>query len=182
MNKPNTNIFVPDMNLLCKAKSVDGEWVVGYLTPEHSPQTDKVWYKIRYQIEKDNNEYTTVQTAFVDEDTICRCLGFKDINGKYVFDNHFVKHYTAGKENKDTYEIGKVFFSEVSLSWNRTVEYIQENGQRVVRSYSPPRKKAIISQHMVPTVQMTPTNDYELLGYAFDRAVEAELLHNKKGD
>ena len=176
MNKPNTNIFVPtivDMSLLCKAKSVDGEWVVGYITPEHSPQTDKVWYKIRYQNKKDNNEYTTVQTVFVDEDTICRCLGFKDINGNYVFENHYVKHYNSqnGKDDKTSFELGKIFFDKASLSWKRTVEYIQENGQEVVVS------RTLVKSEPA-TVQMSPHNDYELLGYAPNHSI-IEYVQNR---
>lgn len=97
---------------------------------------------------------------------ICRCLGFKDINGKFVFDNHYVKHYNSknGKEDKSTFEIGRIFFDENTLSWKRTVEYVQENGNEVVITRTP--------NVAVPSVQMSPRNDYELLGDVFTHSIE----------
>ena len=109
----------------------------------------------------------------IDEDTICRCLGFKDINGNYVFENHYVKHYNSqnGKDDKTSFELGKIFFDKASLSWKRTVEYIQENGQEVVVS------RTLVKSEPA-TVQMSPHNDYELLGYAPNHSI-IEYVQNR---
>ena len=162
----NSNIFVfnEDINFLCKAKTSSGEWVIGYFTPEHVPLTDTVLYKMRWQKVFDGG-YTTIQTHFVKADSLCRCIGAKDINDDLIFGNDYVKHYNAGIENEETFEIGRVFFDKNTLSWKRTVDYAQENGQRIVKSYTPPRKVA-------PTAWMSVDNDYEVIGNALDETLE----------
>lgn len=161
----NQNLFVYNASLLCKAKACDGEWVVGYYTPEHSPQTDMILHKIRFQNKKESHEHTTVQTVFIDPDTICRCIGIQDINNQFIFDGDFVKHYTKGKDHRGTFEIGKVFFDSAALSWKRTVEYTQENGQQVIISRS-------LTKSQAPSAQMSATCDYEVIGNWRDDSLE----------
>ena len=161
LNKP-VEVLYP--HSLVKAKGEDGNFVEGYL--EFTvPWLSVVTYKRKLT---KGVLAVEIEGRFekIDEKTICRCLGFKDINGKFVFDNHYVKHYNSknGREDKSSFEIGKIFFDENTLSWKRTVEYVQENGNEVVTTRTP--------NAAVPSVQMSQRNDYELLGDVFNHSIE----------
>lgn len=161
LNKP-VEVLYP--HSLVKAIGEDGTFVEGYL------EFTVPWLSVVTHKRKLTKGELTVEIEGrfekIDEKTICRCLGFKDINGKFVFDNHYVKHYNSknGREDKSSFEIGKIFFDENTLSWKRTVEYVQENGNEVVITRTP--------NVAVPSVQMSSKNDYELLGDVFNHSIE----------
>lgn len=161
LNKP-VEVLYP--HSLVKAIGEDGTFVEGYL------EFTVPWLSVvTYKRKLTKGELAVeIEGRFekIDEKTICRCLGFKDINGKFVFDNHYVKHYNSknGREDKSSFEIGKIFFDENTLSWKRTVEYVQENGNEVVITRTP--------NVAVPSVQMSSKNDYELLGDVFNHSIE----------
>lgn len=161
LNKP-VEVLYP--HSLVKAIGEDGTFVEGYL------EFTVPWLSVVTHKRKLTKGQLAVEIEGrfekIDEKTICRCLGFKDINGKFVFDNHYVKHYNSknGREDKSSFEIGKIFFDENTLSWRRTVEYVQENGNEVVITHTP--------DVGVLSVQMSPKNDYELLGDVFNNSID----------
>lgn len=169
LNKP-VEVLYP--HSLVKAIGEDGTFVEGYL--EFTVPCISV---VTHKRKLTKGELAVeIEGRFkkIDEKTICRCLGFKDINGKFVFDNHYVKHYNSknGKEDKTTFEIGKIFFDENTLSWKRTVEYVQENGNEVVITRIP--------NVDIPSVQMSSQNDYELLGDVFNNSIENFKQNRRK--
>lgn len=161
LNKPVEILFPQN---LVKAQTKNGNFIEGYLD-----FTEPTLNVVKYKKELHKGELIITVVGYceiIDKSTICRCLGFKDINGKLVFDNHYVKHYNSknGKEDKSTFEIGRIFFDENTLSWKRTIEYVQENGNEVVITRIP--------NVGIPSVQMSPQNDYELLGDVFNNSIE----------
>ena len=171
----NTKIFIHNASLLCKAKTYDGEWVIGYYTPEHSPQGDTVFNEIRFQNKKGSHEYSTVETVLVYRKTICRCIGISDINKQFIFENDYVKHFNSayGRIIEDTFEIGRVYFDTSDLSWKRTVEYTQEYGTEV----------KIVRSPLLPHTSMArlnALNDYEIIGNSLDDNLDRIIQSIKK--
>lgn len=170
----NQDIFIYNASLLCKAKNSYGEWVVGYYTPELSTTTYRLVAKIRFQREIEKDCFTSVEACTIDPNTLCRCIGIQDINSQFIFDGDYVKHYTRGKKHKDTFDVGKVFFDRTTLSWKRTVEFEQENGQQVITSRSLPNTQ-------IPSAQMSALRDYEVIGNWRDNVLE-EVLNSVRSE
>lgn len=75
--------------LLCRAKDIDGNWIVGYYAMIGEGE-QAVHYIIQngflshiFKKDEDNMYFIDVE---IDLSTLCRCTGIKDINGKLIFE------------------------------------------------------------------------------------------------
>lgn len=84
---------------LCKAKRKDtGEWVIGYLVVDEQDESKTfVGYVFGTNEDGTPHDFDMVEVL---SDTICRCTGFEDINGKLMFENDILEYSDAGYEGK----------------------------------------------------------------------------------
>ena len=78
---------------ICKAKSIEnGEWVYGYYVVYHDYLEDERAIHVIYKQDAllypmgDSDKWDCVIP-----DTVCRCTGVKDKNGKLIFENDYVR-------------------------------------------------------------------------------------------
>ena len=102
---------------ICKAKRKDnGEWVEGYLYITHNGE-----YEIsRYDEELDTERITYI----VIPETVVRCTGLKDKNGKLIFEGNVVK-LTDNNTEWTAYVVLGNPYGEYNWGWN--LMYIGEN-------------------------------------------------------
>ena len=126
--------------LLCKAKVkynghylLAGDWIEGYLLP-------KIHGTYLFYTEKDELGNIGRQLEVeVFEESICRCSGFSDINGKLLFDKDWVsftdvKARAGGIKNK---------ISPTESGFVGTIEYNPKDGWKLDKKYRNPEGGAI---------------------------------------
>lgn len=166
------NIFIFDNNplFLCKAKERNHKfWVTGYFQPALMPllfNKDEYAFDCCIKFQSQPLTDSAIRRCFIDETTLCRCIGAKDINDNLIFDNDYIKFYPAGKNNKETFMVGRVFFDMETLSWQRTIDYVKTRDEE----YS-------VQKHKL-SVQMGLNCCCEVIGNAFDyKSVDDIISH-----
>lgn len=86
-------------NHICRAKRIDtGEWVYGYYVKHNTVMTcfSEDDPRPKHYIVNDGSACDwgfepPLQATEIDPETVCRCVGIKDKNGKFIFENDIVK-------------------------------------------------------------------------------------------
>lgn len=100
---------------ICKGKRTDnGEWVEGYYFEfegrSYITYLEETIIHVVYATEPSIIDFN-MRAFEVDSETICRCTGLPDKNGKKVWENDIVRYRFDN-------DIGKVFFSDFRASWS----------------------------------------------------------------
>lgn len=107
-----------EMQITHKAKTYAGDhrWIEGVYYSKTNKEFEVEEHYI-LQEEMDVSEPVESSGIPVDPDTLRRCSGIKDINGIYIYDGDFIKHY-YDPDNSALYDLCLVFWNSRSASFS----------------------------------------------------------------